>query len=73
MPNVLDPVADVVVAAYRNGESYKSIANVHGCSPGTVRNLLISRGEPRKPKGRPKGSGKKNGAAAVEVAVQETA
>lgn len=50
---ILEPVADVVIAAYRNKQSMKSIAAVHGCSIGTVRNLLRAKGEARRPKGRP--------------------
>jgi transposase len=51
---VLEPVAEAVIAAYRNNKSMKSIAAVYDCSIGTVRNLLIAKGEARRSKGRPK-------------------
>ena len=50
---VLEPVADAVIAAYRNNQSMKSIAKIYNCSIGTVRNLLLAKAEPRRPKGRP--------------------
>ena len=54
-----------VVLAYRNGATMRQIAEVHGVSIGTVRNLLIAEGEKVRPKGRVPKSG--NGAPALPV------
>lgn len=41
-----------VLLAYQNGATMKQIAEVHGVSVGTVRNLLISEGAGIRKKGR---------------------
>lgn len=46
-----------VILAYRNGATMRQIAEVHGVSIGTVRNLLIAEGEKLRPKGRVPKSG----------------
>jgi len=46
-----------VVLAYRNGATMRQIADVHGVSIGTVRNLLIAEGTGIRPKGRTPKSG----------------
>jgi len=43
---------DLVVEAYENGATLRQIAEVHGVSTGTVRNLLITEGKKLRPKGR---------------------
>lgn len=46
---------DQVVQAYENGATLRQIAEVHGVSMGTVRNLLITEGKTLRPTGRPPG------------------
>lgn len=54
-----------VVLAYRNGATMRQIAEVHGVSVGTVRNLLVSEGESIRAKGRP--SKKNDGSRALAI------
>lgn len=46
-----------VLLAYQNGATMRQIAEVHGVSIGTVRNLLIAEGQAIRPKGRAPKSG----------------
>jgi len=43
---------DLVVEAYENGATLRQIAEVHGVSMGTVRNLLITEGKKLRKTGR---------------------
>ena len=52
--NKLSTAHDQVRAAYRNGATLRAIGEVHGVSPGTVRNLLREMGETLRPRGRRK-------------------
>lgn len=53
--NKLATAKEQVLEAYRNGATLREIADVHGVSPGTVRNILISMEENLRPRGRRKG------------------
>lgn len=45
---------DQVREAYRNGATLRQIGEVHGVSPGTVRNVLVDLGESLRSRGRRK-------------------
>lgn len=50
--NKLATAHDQVRDAYRNGATLRQIGDVHGVSPGTVRNLLREMDEPMRSRGR---------------------
>lgn len=50
--NKLAASHDQVRDAYRNGATLRQIGDVHGVSPGTVRNVLKELGEEMRPRGR---------------------
>lgn len=50
--NKLTTVRDQVCSAYRNGATLREIGDLHGVSPGTVRNVLIEMGETLRSRGR---------------------
>jgi len=52
--NKLSMAREQVRAAYRNGATLRAIGEVHGVSPGTVRNVLIELGETLRARGRRK-------------------
>lgn len=52
--NKLATAKEQVKEAYRNGATLREIGDVHGVSPGTVRNSLIEMGENLRPRGRRK-------------------
>jgi len=52
--NKLATAHDQVVEAYRNGATLRQIGEVHGVSPGTVRNLLRELDVPMRDRGRRK-------------------
>lgn len=41
-----------VCEGYRNGLTIKQLSDIHGCSPGTVRNLLVACSVPLRSRGR---------------------
>lgn len=66
----LELVGDEIEQAYDNGETLRSLGSFHHCSPGSIRNLLLSRGVKLRSKGRkrkknniivPLGLGESNG------------
>jgi hypothetical protein len=54
LKNKLSTSRDQVREAYRNGATLRDIGEVHGVSPGTVRNVLMEMGETLRPRGRRK-------------------
>lgn len=54
LKNKLSMVRPQVREAYRNGATLRQIGDVHGVSPGTVRNALIEMGEELRARGRRK-------------------
>lgn len=52
MKKKLSMAREQVRDAYRNGATLRQIADLHGTSIGTVRNLLIELGESLRPRGR---------------------
>ena len=56
LKNKLATVRPQVQEAYRNGATLRQIGDVHGVSPGTVRNVLIEMGETMRSRGRRKKS-----------------
>jgi transposase len=54
--NKLAVVREKVLEAYRNGATLRQIGEVHGVSPGTVRNVLKEMGESLRSRGRRKKS-----------------
>lgn len=54
--NKLAMVHEQVREAYRNGATLRQIGDVHGVSPGTVRNVLKEMGENLRSRGRRKKS-----------------
>jgi len=56
----LDKVTDIVIAAYKNGQSLEVIAAAHGVSKGSVRNFLKANSVVMRKQGRVKGSSKKS-------------
>lgn len=50
--NKLAAIREVVCEAYRNGATLREIAEVHGVSPGTVRNALKEMGVEMRSRGR---------------------
>ena len=54
----LDLVADQIIQGYRNGLTLIELGSLHEASPGTIRNLLMSHGEPRRDRGRRKKNAK---------------
>lgn len=50
--NKLSMAKEQVREAYRNGATLRQIAELHGASPGTVRNVLIEMGETLRHRGR---------------------
>lgn len=56
LSNKLAMVHEQVREAYRNGATLRQIGDVHGVSPGTVRNVLIEMGETLRLRGRRKKS-----------------
>jgi hypothetical protein len=54
MRNKLATAKEQVREAYLNGATLRQIGEVHGVSPGTVRNALIEMGEKLRPRGRRK-------------------
>ncbi len=54
--NKLSMVHEQVREAYRNGATLRQIGDVHGVSPGTVRNVLKEMGETLRLRGRRKKS-----------------
>jgi len=54
LSNKLASIKEVVCEAYKNGATLREIAEVHGCSPGTVRNALKECGVEMRSRGRRK-------------------
>jgi len=54
--NKLSTSHEQVLTAYRNGATLRQIGDVHGVSPGTVRNVLKEMGESLRSRGRRKKS-----------------
>jgi hypothetical protein len=53
----LEIVAEQIINSYKYGATLHELATLHDCAPGTIRNILIARGEPRRKRGRKKKEG----------------